>query len=211
MDEFPYQGLWLYTGAQGSGKTLLMMHHVRQILKEYPKAILVSNISIFGVPAIPFTSVSQFDTLNNGVNGIIFVFDEVHTLWATMESRQMSPTFLTYWSQNRKNRRVIVGTSQRFNRIAKPLREQCMYHFSCGNHVGPFYCFRTLDGALYDDDGKYQGDKLPRLEWYVPRVGVMRMYNTLEIIKRDGVDRGLSDNSSSGSSDSYINCIRDSR
>lgn len=29
--QFPYQGLWLFTGTQGSGKTLLMMHLVAEM------------------------------------------------------------------------------------------------------------------------------------------------------------------------------------
>ena len=29
--QFPYAGIWLFTGAQGSGKTLLMMHCLKHL------------------------------------------------------------------------------------------------------------------------------------------------------------------------------------
>lgn len=50
------------------------------------------------------------------------------------------------------------------------------------------YSYRVLDGANYDDNGKYiiedDGDK-PRRNFYIPNVSVMRMYNTLEVVRRD--------------------------
>ena len=49
-DTFPYAGLWVFSGAQGSGKTLLLMHLLREIHQQYPKALIVTNISIFGIP-----------------------------------------------------------------------------------------------------------------------------------------------------------------
>ena len=47
---FPYAGMWIFSGQQGSGKTLLMMHLVKQIHEQYPDAWIVSNISIYGIP-----------------------------------------------------------------------------------------------------------------------------------------------------------------
>ena len=52
-DGFPYGGQWIFSGVQRSGKTLLLMHMVKHIIEQYPKCMIVSNISIFGVPCIP--------------------------------------------------------------------------------------------------------------------------------------------------------------
>lgn len=181
---FSYSGLWLFTGAQGSGKTLLMMHAVKKIHEEYPEALIISNISIFGLPCIPYTSIDDFDRYANGHKGCIFVIDEIHTLFSSLESKNMPISSLTVWSQNRKNRRVILGTSQRFNRVAKGLREQTKWNYECSRPLlGFLYSYSVFDGADYDDDGKYIGEKSSR-EFYVPKVSVMRMYNTLEIVKR---------------------------
>lgn len=182
--QFPYQGLWLFTGTQGSGKTLLMMHLVAEMHEKYPDAMIVSNISIFGLPCIPYKGIEDFNKYNNGEKGIIFIIDEIHTLFSSLQSSKMPESTLTVWSQNRKNRRVILGTSQRFTRVAKGIREQTLYNYEC---IRPFLCFygyRILEADLYDDSGKYQGEKKIPWSWYVPRVNVMRMYNTLEVVRK---------------------------
>ena len=111
--EFPYNGLWLFTGAQGYGKTLLLMHVLHEMSREFPDALIVSNISIYGIPSFPYTGISDFEKYNNGSKGVIFVIDEIHTLFNSLESEKMPLSTVQVWSQNRKNRRVILGTSQR--------------------------------------------------------------------------------------------------
>lgn len=181
--EFPYAGMWLFSGAQGSGKTLLAMHCVHDILKQYPDCMLVSNISIYGIPSIPYTGVDDFDKYNNGSKGIIFLIDEIHTLFNSLESKNMPLSTMQVWCQNRKNRRLIIGTSQRFNRVSKGIREQCTYNYECTRPIWSFFSYRILDGADYDEKGEYIGAE-PKRYFYVPNVNVMRMYNTLEVVTK---------------------------
>lgn len=184
---FPYQGLWLFTGAQGYGKTLLLMAVLRRMVKEYPKARVISNISVFGIPCEPYKGVESFEE-SNGSDGIIYVIDEIHTLFNSLESKDMPLSTVQVWSQNRKNRRVILGTSQRYNRIGKPIREQCCLHYELYRSLfGIIRRYRVLDGSCYDDNGKYileEGEKLPRRHWYIPSWDVLTGYNTLEVVKR---------------------------
>lgn len=189
--DFPYSGIWLFTGPQGSGKTLLAMHNIKKILELYPDCLLCSNISIFGVPCIPFRSVDQFSSLFNGRNGIIFFIDEIHSIWSSTDSKDMNGSLLAIWSQNRKNRRLIIGTSQRFSRVAKPIREQTSLNIESLKPVLWFRRYQVFDGSLYDDNGRYMGEKSPRMHFYVPNVKCMRMYNTLEVVKKEGVNNGL--------------------
>lgn len=184
-DEFPYSGIWIYSGQQGSGKTLLMMHTLKTIFTECPKALIVSDISIYGIPSIPFSGVEDFDKYENGQHGIIFVLDEIQTLWSSLQSKNMPESQLTIWSQNRKNKRLILGTSQRYTRIAKGLREQTSYHFECRKPIFPtIFPYTIKNGADYDDEGNYIGEK-PASFWFVPKVDVMRMYNTLEVVRKE--------------------------
>lgn len=184
-DPFPYAGMWLFSGSQGSGKTLLMMHLLKQIHEQCPDCMIVSNISIYGVPSIPYSGVGDFDKYNNGANGIVFLIDEIHTLFNSLESAKMPLSTVTVWCQNRKNRRLILGTSQRFKRIAKGVREQATWNYDCRKLIKPFlYSYAVYDGSMYDDDGNYIEEE-PKRHFYVPKVSVMRMYNTLEVVKRD--------------------------
>ena len=45
------------------------------------------------------------------------------------------------------------------------------------------YSYRVFDGAEYDEDGNYC-DEEPKRNFYIPKVSVMRMYNTLEVVVR---------------------------
>lgn len=187
-DGFPYGGQWIFSGVQRSGKTLLMMHLVKQIIEQCPKAIVVSNISIFGVPCIPYQGPEDFEKYKNGKDGTIFILDEIQALYSSMESKKMPLSLIQVWSQSSKNRRLILGTTQRYSRAAKAVREQTTFHYECRRPVCLiFYRYRVLDGANYDDDGNYmvpQGDEMPHFRWYVPSRSVMQMYNTLEVVKR---------------------------
>ena len=188
-NSFNYSGMWLFTGAQGSGKTLLLMHLVKEIIEEHPKAMIVSNISIFGLPCIPFNDVSDFEKYNNGADGIIFIIDEIHILFNSLESKGMPLSTMQVWAQNRKNRRLILGTSQRFNRVAKGIREQTTWNYECRRPIlNTVYSYRIFDGSKYDDKGNYiveDNSDIPKRNFYIPKVSAMRMYNTLEIVKRD--------------------------
>lgn len=193
QDGFPYGGLWVFTGAQGAGKTLLLMHMVREIHEAYPKALIVTNISVFGIPCIPYTGIGDFDKYVNGADGVIFIIDEIHTLFNSLESAKMPLSQVTVWCQNRKNRRLILGTTQRYNRMAKPVREQVTWHYECRRPwLWVLYRYRVLDGAKYDDDGKYildEDEKAPAFHVYVPSLSSMLMYNTLEVVHRIENDR----------------------
>lgn len=184
-DGFQFAGLWCFSGSQGSGKTLLMMHLLKQVLEQSPKAIVVSNISIYGVPSYPYTSIDDFEKYANGKDGAIFVIDEIHTLFNSLESKNMPLSTMQIWCQNRKNRRLILGTSQRFNRVAKGVREQTTFNYECRKGIASLlYSYKVFDGAEYDEQGKYTGEE-PNRHFYIPNVSVMRMYNTLEVVKRE--------------------------
>lgn len=182
-ESFPLHGIWVYSGAQRSGKTLNMIHTLREIHERYPKALIVSNINLYGIPHEIYQGFNDFDKYHNGQDGIVFVIDEIQSLFSSLESKNVPPSQLAVWSQNGKNRRVILGTSQRFTRISKAIREQCRFHIECRDFFF-FRRYRLLDATLYNDDGEYTGD-IPNWKFYIPKVEAMLSYNTHEIVQRE--------------------------
>ena len=77
-DFFHPCGIWVFCGAQGSGKTLSAVKCARELLRAYPKAIVCSNIMLRDIPFVPFTDYEQIKTLTNNEKGIIFLIDEIH-------------------------------------------------------------------------------------------------------------------------------------
>lgn len=183
---FVYSGIYLFTGFQGSGKTLNLVHTVHYMHERFPKALIVSNINLIGIDYIPYTGIDDFK-LKNGQDGIIYVIDEIQALFCSLESKKMPVSTITVWSQNRKNRRVILSTSQRFNRVAKAIREQCKFHIECRPPIGPFFRYRVLDAYLYDEEGNLPMDyKAPMCSIYIPKPKIMDSYDTMEVVKRNG-------------------------
>ena len=201
-DGFPYGGQWIFSGVQRSGKTLLLMHMVKHIIEECPRCLIVSNISIFGVPCIPFQGPEDFEKYKNGKDGVIFVLDEIQALYSSMESKNMPLSLIQVWSQSSKNRRLILGTTQRYSRAAKAVREQTTFHYECRRALlWVFYRFRVLDGSNYDDEGNYklpEGEQMPRFQFYIPSFKVMTMYNTLEVVKRPDLQEAKKEEKKNG-------------
>lgn len=146
-DYFYPDGIWVFCGPQGSGKTLSAVQCLQKICKEYPKAIVCTNLDIKGInnTIIPFESYDQLKELDNGINGIIFFLDELHILWNSLESKEIPVSEMACFCQMRKNRRVIIGTAQVYSRIAKPIREQLKYAIDCRNYFGILQVNMILD------------------------------------------------------------------
>lgn len=146
-DYFYPSGIWAFCGPQGAGKTLSAVKCLREMVKHYPKVMVCSNIEIKNLPVevIPFTDYSQLSELSNGVNGIIFLLDEIHVLWNSLESKDIPISEMACFCQMRKDRRVILGTSQVYSRIAKPIREQLQYVIDCKNFLNLVQYNKILD------------------------------------------------------------------
>ena len=185
-DYFYPAGIWLFCGPQGAGKTLSMVQCLKRMLKEYPKAKVVSNLEIVGLDreVIPFTDYSQLLELTNGIEGIIFVLDEIHVLWNSLESKEIPITEMATFCQMRKDRRVILGTSQVYSRIAKPIREQLQYVIDCHNFFQVLQVNDILDPAnSIEKDGTLAADKIATKVWF-HSPDLYGSYDTLFKIKK---------------------------
>lgn len=162
-------GIWVFCGPQGSGKTLSAVKCLKQMLEEYPNAMVCSNLEIHGLDreVIPFTDYSQLTTLTNGVEGIIFLLDEIHVLWNSLESKDIPISEMACFCQMRKDRRVIIGTSQVYGRIAKPIREQLQYVIDCHNLFNVIQYNEILDPSdCIEKNGHLEATKLGLKIWF---------------------------------------------
>ena len=180
------RGIHMFCGEQGCGKTIACVEMMLRFQKMYPKAKMITN---FGVTSENDELVKWQQLLDytNEKKGVIVGIDEIQN-WFMSGKNQLPEGMLEVATQNRKNRRLILGTSQRFNRVAKGVREQTTWNYECHRPILMLiYSYRVMDGANYDDNGKYivedENDK-PRRHFYIPKVSVMRMYNTLEVVRR---------------------------
>lgn len=167
-DIFPHSGLLLFCGSQGEGKTTSAVQYLWNIVQDFPRARIVTNVDIcfMGIPN-EICVYHDTDDLarygSNGLDGVIFLIDEIHLQWNSLESKSVSPADMIEFAQSRKQRRLILGTSQRVSRLAKPMREQLKYVVDCHCMFGFLQhnviidmeeCVESLDGTFTVTNGK---------------------------------------------------------
>ena len=163
-DEMTVTGINVFCGPQGSGKTLSMVHYAKPIIKDNPKAIIVTNFEVKyleGLPnkVIPYTGFECFQ-IENGIYGVIYLLDEIHLILNSLESKGVPLSVIVELSQQRKQRKLILGSSQVYSRMAKPLREQIQNVIVCKNYFSVFQ-FNYLINAFETEevDGKLKVHK----------------------------------------------------
>lgn len=180
-DYFYPAGIWVFCGPQGSGKTLSAVQTLKRMAADYPKAMIVSNLDIKGLdrPIVPFEDYSQLENLSNGMNGIIFFLDEIHVLWNSLESKEIPISEMACFCQMRKNRRVIIGTSQVYARIAKPIREQLQYVIDCRCILNVFQLNTLIDpSSSVEKNGGIEANIIGH-QWWFHSPDLYDSYDTL--------------------------------
>lgn len=121
-DSFRDYGFHMICGEQGSGKTTTLIYLLLRYQKMYPKLKIKTNLDYKYENGVIDTWEDLLNS-NNGVYGEIDVIDEVQNWFSSNQSKDFPPDMLTEITQQRKQRKVIIGTSQVFTRVAKPIRE----------------------------------------------------------------------------------------
>lgn len=126
---FRPDGLLVFCGSQGSGKTLSAVNYVYKLKEFYPKCKIVTNLELKDFPfdnenVFLFKEAKDLTKYKNGKEGVIFLIDEIQLYFNSLGSKNIDIDVMTQISQQRKQRIHIVATSQVFGRMSKQLREQ---------------------------------------------------------------------------------------
>lgn len=211
-DYFDPDGLCVFIGPQGSGKTLSAVQYVRKLLERYPKCILVSNLQLSDYPVIsfeeyqkenpestyeeyiqnnrvfPFNNNDDFLIYKNQDRGVIFLVDEIQLYLNSLESKNINMEVITQLSQQRKQRLHIVCTSQVFGRMAKPLREQFSCVILCSCLLSVLQCNKLIDRDSIDGDNSsglnVSGSVKKRFFWF-HSPEMYNAYDTYYVIERN--------------------------
>lgn len=184
---FRPDGIWIYCGPQGSGKTISAVQCAREMAKDYPAARVISNIDFeLGDGSLPetFDSYEQLSEEDNGIYGLIFVLDEIHVLWNSLESKKIPISEMAALCQMRKSRRIIIGTSQVYGRIAKPIREQLKYVIQCQNFLHVLQHNIVCDPAESVERNGHISPKVLYEKWWFHTPELYQSYETLDKVKR---------------------------
>lgn len=170
------------------GKTLSAVQYIKKLCIEYPRAILVTNVKIEGLPAhtavVEYKGIKSLVEHKNGYAGIIYLIDEIHLEFNSLESSNIPIEVMVEISQQRKQRKHIVGTSQVYMRMAKPLREQIKNVVLCKNYFRYIQFNRLIDGEnTHEDNGKLHIETMKRTFWF-HSPELYKSYDTYAKMKR---------------------------
>lgn len=187
-DRLPCDGIICFCGEQGSGKTLSAVNYVYNLCKTYPQAKVCTNLCLtwdLENDIVSYTGPEQMLALDNGEYGYIFLLDEMHIEFNSLESKGMDVHIFELVSQQRKARKHIVGTSQVFGRLAKPFREQFKYAVCCDNFLGMIFrqeIFKATNVSSGEDITTKLVSRAVKL--YFPAPNDFARYDTRQIIRR---------------------------
>jgi len=152
--EFKQYGLHLICGEQGSGKTTACVDLIlNNWKKKYPFLKTYTNMFMKGQDgAITHWKDLLREDRNNGVYGVVNVIDEIMAWFSSLQSKDFPPEMLSEISQQRKQRKVILGTAQVFGRVAKPIREQTLYVYLPRTFCGVLTVVRVTKPIYYDEE-----------------------------------------------------------
>lgn len=190
-DYFDPDGILVFCGSQGSGKTLSAVRYIRDICVKYPKCKIISNITLNmpGHECIPYKYLEQLDEIDIGETGAIVFIDEIQVLFGSLESKGISPSQLSIICQQRKRRVHIVGTSQLFSRMAKPFREQVSTIVDCKSILGALQFNRIVDFDSIELTESGDVDKYKYNGFYLfPHTPQLySMYDTLQKVTKGNI------------------------
>jgi hypothetical protein len=180
-DEFQEYGLHLFCGEQGSGKTTAVVDMLIKLKRKYRKVKIRTNFNYTRQDA----EISDWKDLvrnDNGIYGQIEVIDEIQTWFSSNQSRDFPPDMLQEISQQRKQRKMLVGTAQIFGRISKPIREQTTF----------VYCPMTVAGCLtivriskphYYDEESYRFKRYTKRYFFIHHDKIRNAFDTYKKIE----------------------------
>ena len=150
-DRFPYKGIVVFTGRQGNGKTIAMTEFIKRMSSEYELSKVITNFDL-SVEDDVLVHWKQLVDYSNDKYGVIVGMDEMQNWLGTFLSRNFPPEMLGVATQNRKNSRIICGTSQSFHLLAKSIRSQCTEVRECKTFFGCLTVVRRREPVL-DSEG----------------------------------------------------------
>ncbi len=180
-DFFLPQGLVIFTGRQGNGKTISLMQYAMELLDTYPRAKCISNTK-FALQDEQLKHWTQLINYKNAHMGVIAIIDELQNWFSSNSSRNFPPDMLSVITQNRKNRRVILGTAQNFYLLAKPIRSQCTEIRECVTLAGVLTIVIRREPVV-DNDGEVKQLKYRGMYCFAHDRRLRDSYDTYSVIE----------------------------
>lgn len=180
-DSFHESGIIIYEGYQGSGKTISMIHDIMILQHKYKKVKVMDNLN-YANSDFDIQNPSDILQVNNGVFGVITSLDELGIWFNARKFKEFDNSMLQVIFENRKCRRLLMGTVQKFLLCDKNLRIQTSEIRSCRT-IGPvtFYIRKIPE---MDSEGTVKKYRFKGIRVFVQSSDLRDAYDTFHVIKK---------------------------
>lgn len=178
---FSEHGIIIFCGAQGQGKTIAETKYLNDMRVKYPSLKIYTNYG-YNYEDTAITGWRELVYKNNGQNGVICAIDELQNWFSSNLSKNFPPRMMATVTQNRKNRRVIIGSSHFFNNIAKPIRIHTTEIRDCRTLFGCFTIVKRTK-PIFDSSGEVIKRKFLGIYSFVHSKELYESYDTYKVIE----------------------------
>ena len=181
-DRYNNTAIIFFEGEQGSGKTIAAVQYIYEELRKYPLAQFSANIDVKGQTEL-LEGIEQIIESDNGIFGQLNLLDETQNWFNSNESKNVPIEFVGEICQQRKQAKAIIGTTQRFNRLSKQLRQETMFLMRPITVMGCLTIVRKYKPNV-DSDGVITKMKLLGVYFFVHSDELREAYDTYAKVKR---------------------------
>lgn len=181
-DTFREYGFHLITGKQGTGKTITLVYMLMRYQKMYPKLKVKTNM-LYKYEQGTIEHWKDLVNSTNGIYGEIDVIDEVQNWFSSNQSKDFPPEMLQEITQQRKQRKMIIGTSQVFTRVSKAIRENVYMVYEPITLFGCLTIVKSYEPEL-DTNGQVINKKPKRAFIFVHNNEIRNAFDTYKKIMK---------------------------
>lgn len=181
-DSFRDTGIIIYEGAQGSGKTMSLVYDIYCLQKKYPKVKVLDNFG-YKYSDIRLGHPAELVDFTNDKYGVITALDEMGILFNNRDYKHFGDTgMLQVIFENRKVRRRLVGSSQKFSLLDKNIRLQVSEvrtAFTIGGIISGY--IRKI--PRLDTDGVVKSMRFKGIKIFIQSPDLRAAYDTYFVIR----------------------------
>lgn len=181
-ETFKDTGIIIYEGAQGSGKTMSMVYDIYCLQKKYPKCKVLDNFG-YNSSDLRLSDPSFLVDFTNDRYGVVTALDEMGILFNSRDYKHFADTgMLQVIFENRKVRRCLMGTTQKFLLIDKNIRIQTSEVRSAFTIAGCLSGYIRKIPAI-DSDGNVLRYKFKGIKLFIQSPDLRQAYDTYYVIR----------------------------
>lgn len=192
-------GVHIYTGIFGSGKTSSLVYDAYKIAKKFPQVTILTNMQLANFPEhTNIINLTSFQQIIDCPSDTLIIIDEMATIFNSRDwkSEGIPATLLGTLLQIRKERKMLYGTSQRFNFVDSLIRQVTFSVRECKCILGRWNIVSIYDGMDYESKNLYSTvhpPKIINMYGFIQTDAIRNLYDTTEMVSKMKKAKYISD------------------